>query len=356
MRVRREERGAIAPLVAVLLVVLLGMTALVVDEGWLIGSRRRIVQGTDASALAAAISCGLQEGQASADAVAVQYAQSNEGDAQLVAGYPFYEPSCEAPGGKVTVEFTSEEPQPFSPAVGRPGTGQVRWQATAIWGAATGFSNVMPFMLNMGRLGDCDIPPVEEPTGELICEFYLNNKDVGNAQWSTLDFEQWGILPGEDDGGCAATPPELFEWINVGTPHLSLYWPDPTYVCRDTGATPQVFIDPVEGLKGQIGEVRLFPVNDAYGVSGPGHGQVDNNWALCPPPCSPRYYDIVGFARLEIVAVWRAKDIAPTCAGFEMDANSYCLRAKWVGFTTEPDSEPCIECENFGVIAVRLDQ
>ena len=350
----REEHGAVATIVAIMLVVLLGMAALVIDEGWLLGSRRRIVQGTDASALAAAMSCGLQEGQGSADGVAVSYAQANDANAVIADGYPFYDPSCDAPGGRVTVEVTSEEEQFFAPAAGRPATAQVRWRATAVWGAATGFSGVVPFMLNAGRLSDCDIPPVEEPTGEKTCEFYLNNKDVGNAQWSTVDFENWGIQPG-GSADCSATPPEMYEWISGATPLLTLKWPEPTYVCRDTGATPQVFTDGDKGLASLKGEVALFPVNDAYGDSGPGHGQVDHTWALCPPSCSPRYFDIVGFAKLEIVEVWRGKDIAPTCAGFDMDTNSYCIRAKWIGYTTQPDAEPCVECENFGVIAVRLD-
>jgi Flp pilus assembly protein TadG len=345
-----EEKGAAATFVAVGLVIMLGMAALVIDEGWLIGSRRRIVQGTDASALAAAMSCGLREGQASADGVAVQYAQANEADAQIADGYPFYDPSCDAPSGAVTVEFTSEEPQFFAPAVDRPATGQVRWRATAVWGAATGASGVMPFMLSAGRLTDCEIPPPDPDYDPGTCHFAFNNGDIGNAQWGGMNLNQWNVSP---TSGCSsAGTSQSISWIQNGSPFLSMNWPDPTYVCRDTGMAVPVWNE----LGSLAGQVRQFPVNDPTGISGTGHGQVDAGGALCPPPCSPHKYDIIGFAELRIISVLRGNQGgAEACPGLPSDPNSWCLTAEWVGFSTEAGSEPCVGCQNFGVVAVRLD-
>jgi hypothetical protein len=346
----REEHGAAASIVAIMLVVLLGMAALVVDEGWLLGSRRRIVQGTDASALAAAMSCGLQEGQASADGVAVQYAEANASGAQVADGYPFYEPSCDSPGGRVTVEFTSEEPQFFAPAAGRPATGEVRWRATAVWGAASGASGIMPFMMSAGRLTDCEIPPPDPDYDPGTCHFAFNNGDVGNAQWGQMNLAQWNVAGG---AGCSSAGTDTsIGWIQNGSPFLSMNWPDPTYVCRDTGNAVPVWNE----LGSLAGQVRQFPVNDPTGVAGPGHGQVDSSGALCPPPCSPHKYDIIGFAELRIISVLRGNQGgAAACPGLPSDPNAWCLTAEWVGFSSTVGGEPCPDCQNFGVVAVRLD-
>ena len=348
----REEDGAAATLVAIMLVVLLGMAALVIDEGWLLGSRRRIVQGTDASALAAALSCGLQEGQASADGIAVSYAEANDPDAQITEGYPFYDPSCDSPGGRVTVEVTTEEPQFFAPATGRPATAQVRWRAAAVWGAATGATGVMPFMLSAGRLTDCEIPPpVPPPPSGTICHFAFNNGDVGNAQWGQMNFDQWNVAA---NAGCSSAGTDTsIGWINNGSPFLSMNWPAPTYVCRDTGNAVPVW----NALGDLAGQERQFPVNDPGDIVGDGiHGQVNQNGALCPPPCSPHKYDIIGFAELKILSVLRGNQGgAEACPGLPSDPNSWCLTAEWIGYSTTVGGEPCPDCQNFGVVAVRLD-
>ena len=57
MRVRqrlREERGAVAVIVGLALVVLLGMAALTVDLGRAVAVKRDMVNGADAAALGAA--------------------------------------------------------------------------------------------------------------------------------------------------------------------------------------------------------------------------------------------------------------------------------------------------------------
>jgi hypothetical protein len=349
----REEHGAAATLVAILLVVLLGMAALVIDEGWLLGSRRRIVQGTDASALAAAMSCGLQEGQASADGVAISYAQANEANAQIADGYPFYDPSCDAPGGRVTVEFASEEDQFFSPAVGRPATAPVGWRATAVWGAASGASGIMPFMLSAGRLTDCEIPPPDPDYDPGTCHFAFDNGEIGSAQWGQMNFNEWNVA---GDAGCSSAGTSTsIDWIRNGSPFLSMNWPAPTYVCRDTGNAVPVWEE--LGSEEMVGQVRQFPVNDPGDIVGDGiHGQVDQSGALCPPPCSPHKYDIIGFAELRIISVLRGnKGGAEACPGLPSDPNSWCLTAEWVGYSSTIGGEPCPDCPSFGVVAVRLD-
>jgi hypothetical protein len=346
-----DESGATLAIVAVALVVLLGMGAIVVDMGHLLGARRRIVQAVDSAAHAAALSCGLGLGQADADATAVTYAGANAPGAQLVEGYPFYDPSCEASFGRVTVEFTSTERHFFSPIFGAESEGQVRWRATGLWGAAAGGAGIMPFMLSSGQLTNCEIPPPdpEAAIGEQ-CQFAFNNQDVGNAQWGGMNLNQWNVAA---NAGCSSAGTEQSrDWIEGSSaPLVTTNYPDPTYVCRDTGMAVPVW----QELGELVGETRMFPVSDPTGVTGPGHGQVDQNGNLCPPPCSPHKYDIVGFAELEIVSVTRGNQGgAELCPGLPSDPNSWCLVTEWVGYSTYPGEEP-VDAPNFGVIAVRLD-
>ena len=346
----RNQDGATLVIVAISLFVLLGMSALVLDVGNLVGGRRRVVQATDAAAHAAALSCGQGMGQADADARVVEYAVANAENAQLVEGYPFYDPSCDAPFGRVTVELTEQEQQFFGPAVDGGTTGSVRWRATALWGAAAGGAGMMPFMLSAGRLTNCEVPPPDpEAAIGQQCQFAFNNTDIGNAQWGGMNFNLWNV---DATAGCSsAGTSQSIDWIDGGSPLISLNYPEPTYVCRDTGMAVPVW----EALADHAGEVRQFPVNDPTGLTGPGHGQVDQNGALCPPPCSPHKYDIVGFAELKIISVLRGNQGgAAACPGLPSDPNSWCLTTEWVGYSTSAGTEP-VDAPNFGVIAVRLD-
>jgi hypothetical protein len=346
----RDDSGATLVIVAISLLVILGMSAIVIDLGNLLGARRRIVQAADSAAHAAALSCGMGLGQSDADARVVEYATTNAGNAQLVEGFPFYDPSCEAPFGRVTVELTSEEQQFFAPALGESSTGRVWWRATALWGAAAGGAGMMPFMLSAGRLSSCEIPP---PDPELAagqqCSFAFNNGDIGSAQWGGVNFDLWNVAP---DAGCSsAGTSQSIDWIQTGSPLIFLNYPAPTYVCRDTGMAVPVWTE----LGSLAGQVRQFPVNDPTGVSGPGHGQVDSNGGLCLPPCSPHKYDIVGFAELRIISVLRGNQGgAEACPGLPSDPNSWCMTTEWLGYSTTAGSEP-VDAPNFGVVAVRLD-
>jgi len=83
MRTSCRSRGAVAPLVAVLFVVLMGFTALAVDVGYIFNSRGEMQNAVDAGALAGA--GALQISQAEADTRARQATTSNGVAGALVA-------------------------------------------------------------------------------------------------------------------------------------------------------------------------------------------------------------------------------------------------------------------------------
>ncbi|HUR04313.1 MAG TPA: pilus assembly protein TadG-related protein [Nonomuraea sp.] len=95
---RADERGAIIVLAAVLIIVLVGMAALVIDVGAVLDEKRQLQNGADAAALAVARSCARQEvcTQATADALSAPLVTANSGQNSAVV-------TLDKPNGKVTV-------------------------------------------------------------------------------------------------------------------------------------------------------------------------------------------------------------------------------------------------------------
>lgn len=397
MRVRRPglegERGATLLIVALALVALLGFVSLVVDVGGLLVKRRQLVNAADAAALAAAQSCGRKEGQLQATYQASLLSQMNDSDAAVVEGYPVFEPSCEAAAGRATVRVHADQETFFSPVMGFGDSEPVVAEAVAVWGGPGG-GDFVPFMLSEGTLLDCGIGVEEligagEATSPIECRFWMNNKieEMGNSQWAmlnlnTADSSRWGWNVSADHGGCVpANTNETLDWIAHGALGLTLNYEAPTYVCIDSGASPPTF----RALADLRGQIRFFPVNDPgipgalpsrgytddrLGLSIPyPHGQVNRNGEPCPSPCTPGNggpgengpvdkYDIVGFARLEIVSVLQGgknvNDLGDEQCGWPPDSNGWCLTVLWHGYYTDVYSSEVGEGDNFGVVVVRL--
>ncbi|NMR29403.1 Tad domain-containing protein [Crystallibacter degradans] len=85
---KKDEHGLTAVIVAILMVVLLGTVALVVDVGRLYAEKAQLQNGADAAALAIATDCaqGNECSQAVADSTAVQFSNdnANDGTAHLI--------------------------------------------------------------------------------------------------------------------------------------------------------------------------------------------------------------------------------------------------------------------------------
>jgi Flp pilus assembly protein TadG len=352
MRVSRrslhEERGAVATLLVLLGVVFLGMLALAVDGGLLLVKFRGVRTANDAAALAAALSCATGEGQASADGQADMLAASNVSDAVTLAA-AVYDPACDAPAGKVTVRYGGSQRLMFSPVVGVSSPKPVDAAATATWGAAGASNRVSPLMLDMNRMSDCQIPFGPDLYEGKVCTFWWDNDpdNLGNAAWGLMNLGLWGVSPGS---GCSnAGQAQYQEWIEFGFPGvLELNAPDPTYVCRDSGFFGGALDRGIEKAIA-TGQPYAFPINDST-------NQVDRNGAVCPPPCTPDKYYIVGFGWMKLTALYRRQDpeYATYCGAFPASANARCLVAEWVGFSTSglaPGGG-----QNFGLISIGLTE
>ena len=364
VREQRQEGpqdGAVLVIVLLMLMAMMGMLVLVVDVGGLLYRRVAIQNAADAGALAAALSCGTNQGHADATVSAALLAAENSDSAVLSPGYPRFEPNCEAPSGTVTVRVTVDQTLFFGQVLGSGDSAPVSAEATAKWGGAGTSEHIAPLMLSSNRLSDCQIPPPEGVAFEAkTCTFYWDNSPLNpndpdpvltNAEWGTLDLLNWNVAPTVSCNN--STPPEFQTWMFDGyAGALDIEpLPAPTYVCRGQGNFGNSFDMLIEqAITDQL--FLYFPVNQPL-------LQIDRDGNICSPGmnCSVDKYDIIGFAKLRIVQLWSGKqeaELSPcvTRLGITPTPNSRCMVAEWVNYTNEglnPSGG-----ENFGVVPVSL--
>ena len=137
MRSLKNERGAVAVIVAILIVPLLVCTALVVDMGSAYARNREAQNAADAAALAVAQDCaGGACGNYSSTATTFATANVPSGPVSTAA-------SVNTSTGKVTVNTTSTVPFSFGPVVGIDST-DVHATATATWGSPSAGTALLP--------------------------------------------------------------------------------------------------------------------------------------------------------------------------------------------------------------------
>lgn len=361
MRVRAsDERGVAAVMLSILLVVFLAILALAIDGGLLLVKFRQVRRANDAAALAAALSCASGDGSTAANDQADSLAGANVDSPQrisIVYG-PSGGPECDPSGGEVTVTYRATQSLLFGPAIGLASPRPVERSATAAWGGAGDASNVAPLMLNMDRLGTCDITNPPSPSlqiGITQCVFYWNNSPTfdGDGMWGLMNLDpynnkstQWYVPGNFNCPGVGGN--DIRGWLGSGYPgDLFLNPNGATYVCRGTGFQT----GPVDqGLDGAEGKTFAFPVNNPA-------QQVDRNGVVCPPPCSPDKFSIVGFAwlRLDYFLTGKKADAslwAQYCSQFVRDSNARCVVTTWMGFSTSVSST--VGGANFGVVSTYL--
>ena len=147
-----REQGAVAIMVALMLVVLMAAVALAVDAGGLYLRRRELVNGADAAALSAARTCARGTDNdlrfATPEEAADYQVQQNAPILPLeVAGTNITSMAgCGQQYGHVSVQYTSQQALYFSPALGFDHESPVTTAATASWGL--GSNNPVPMVLS----------------------------------------------------------------------------------------------------------------------------------------------------------------------------------------------------------------
>jgi len=326
----RREEGAVAIMVALLLVVFMAAVALTVDVGGLYLRRRALVNGSDSAALSAARTCARGFGNDtrfdSPEAAADFEAQANSPittDEVAPTNVTYPPPGgCSLPTqyGHVIVQYTSQQALYFAPVLGFHHESPVSATATASWGL--GSNNPIPMVLsNLLAPGTCQMPPNGTiPKGQ-ACIFWYDNDTLngGNFAFLSLNPAGWDVPAGSNcSGSSSGGTSTLTKWINGTLPaSVILNWKYPTYVCTDTGIrgvggkngpNSQVW----SALNALIGQTRDFPINWEGCGSAP--------FTPCPPvagapPQGTIYqqgnidkYDIVGFGSMTIQHVYGSTD------------------------------------------------
>lgn len=263
-RMRCDERGAIAVIVALMLVVLLGMAALVVDVGGFLSFRRQMVAAADSAALAAARACAsgktLAQAEVDADIYAAENApgmtSANRPGATLVIG------TCGSTGsGSVTLTYQRVRDNVFAPVLGQEST-TVGATAEASWGSLS--SGIPPpVLVSLAPFENCFSAAVRSTTPvsvdtEKMCVLFFDQDQVGNGQWGFLNLDTW-------NQDCSSS--------NNGNPNISKYIPehgttfeidpDPSWVCVVPGARAAQWTQELNDQRYVAGVkkgIRMFPV------------------------------------------------------------------------------------------------
>ena len=162
-----EQEGAVAILVAILLVVLLAAVAMSVDAGGLYLRRRALVNGSDSAALAGARTCARIQPVSAVRHPRVVGGLRGPGERPItpteVAGTNITAiTQCGTQSGHVSVQYTSQQGLYFAPVLGFNRESPVTTTATASWGL--GSNNPVPIVLSsLLGTGACPVPPNGAP-------------------------------------------------------------------------------------------------------------------------------------------------------------------------------------------------
>ena len=198
-----DERGAVVVLVAILVVVLFGMVALVIDVGSLLVLKGRMGTAADSASLAAAQSCALEQGDVVAQAEANEVALGNLGGVSGAESTSFVpSPSCTDPAGSVSVSYSGDQSMYFAPMLGFDAVASVGGSASAMWGPAT-VAEPIPIVLNSDCDSRCSYWYEPEP------ETAVSRDD----NFGFVDLGAWRVLGGEQAPRCRNSANALPNWI-----------------------------------------------------------------------------------------------------------------------------------------------
>ena len=301
---RKEEEGAVAIVVAICLVVLMGAVALTLDVGGLLYRRREMVNGADAAALAAAVECARGAGLAGAK-TAADHEFEADSPGSKAAGYSIDSivpnPTCGGTAGHITVRYTSPQSLYFAPVLGLSNSQTVTTEATASWAPDGPF----PISVNLGPPDAFKTCSIDSLPGT-SCYYLFDNNQNGNGDFGFLNLAQWNW---PSDQGCSgAGGANLISGEITQTIGYSQYVFDvPAPVCQVSGLKGK---DWSQALASMIGQTRSFPIND-------------------PSQTTAKRWYIVGFAQMTIDDV---DQNAKSCGGLSITSKSEtCVRLTWVG-------------------------
>jgi hypothetical protein len=312
---RRRDEGAVAVVVAIVLLVFVAAVALAVDVGGLMLHRRGLVNSSDSAALSAARTCargGFDDHgstEDAADTAALANSLITDAEARGVINIiSSLSTTCGDTGGHVTVGYTSQQSLFFAPVLGFNHESPVRTEATASWGL--GSNNPIPLVLSGQLASSCPQPPPAgiNTVGQPPCGTWYDNDHLenGNFGFLSLNSQGWNVPADDNCSGATAGSNDIGDWVSGAEPaSVSLNWTEPTYVCNIGGFKGQSHPwDELEMLAREDA-VRDFPIT-WEGPGSPGFGAPPQGYL--PGSGKIEKYDVIGFAALRIIDVLRSQE------------------------------------------------
>lgn len=161
-RMRRPERGAVAVITAIALVVMMGVSALAIDVSAMHVDRQRLQTGADAAALAVAQDCARDACDLAVETTewmaSANLDQSTGGVVEAI----------DSTAGTVTVRVSRTREHAFAPVMGINET-PISARASARWGYPTGGVAVLPVAFSWCELmKQAGITPLRDPATNKI--------------------------------------------------------------------------------------------------------------------------------------------------------------------------------------------
>lgn len=312
---RRRDEGAVAVIVAIVLLVFVAAVALAVDVGGLMLHRRGLVNSSDAAALSAARTCargGFDDHGSTEDASdTAALANSLIAVGETTGTNILDMTTCGETSGHVTVGYTSQQSLFFAPVLGFNSESPVTTEATASWGL--GANGAMPLVMTGSLVSTCPKPPPQGPNtpGQPQCGTWYDNDSLNNGNFGYIDLDPRGWNTPQGDCTAAGSPgaSQLEDWVVGDEPtSVSLNWLNPTFACSVSGAKGGDKSSVWGAIDSMSGQVRDFP------IAWDGCGTGPYVWCVPTGTAAPAQgvvyksgnvyqYDIIGFAAMRIVEV-----------------------------------------------------
>lgn len=314
-----QERGAVAVMFALLLVVLVGFIALAVDMGATYAKRQELQNGADAAALAAAQECATA-GCSKAGSEAEKYAPAN-----VLSGVVDEVDVSYPADNVVRVDVSGTQEYMFLPVMpGAPKSGTIDVSALAVWGTPTSGTLSLPVIFSM-----CDFDAMGGASG-VPTTIFLTKADMG-CDWGPDGNAMPGGFGIIGDGSCDVYVNVDDPWVpvdtgnNLGCGNLSEY-------------LEKVILVPI------FDECRMGKKNDPYCPQGEGLGP------------SEREYRIYSFAAMRLHEYsFPGLTTTKNCGDSSVSGNESCIRGtfvEWVELEDAWDYE--IENPDLGASVVSL--
>ncbi|MGB3829837.1 MAG: pilus assembly protein TadG-related protein, partial [Ornithinimicrobium sp.] len=305
------ERGAVAVVVALLMVPLLALAAIAIDVAAIYADRQQLQTGSDAAALAIAQTCATGPcDQASASQTATSFVQANKNDASASA-------TAELTTSQATVRAVTTREHFFAPVLGVEQT-DIGAESTVGWGAPTGGTSVLPVAFSL-----CEWQEQLAANGGELSETTLQTIYFTKSSDTTCTGNSGNLVPGG------------FGWLT----------PDAGTCNATTGAGGILYSDPGESVPSGCTtadfadaqyETVLLPLFDQYDGSG-----------------SSAIYRIYGYAAFKVTGYHFVGQYSWN-AGGSCKGNARCLQGYFVEYVDTSDAFEYGAAPDLGAVVAAL--